>query len=211
MKAILTSILLTGATAASLSAQELLVTNRFEFVVQNPTYTQLSGRPFEYHLWSVAPVYANYTASSGHCSPVRMHFYIDGTEKAVSGALEPGEESGFLDLGPVSAGAHMLSLRGEGIPVGCNLGYLSNWGGVVEVARAARACDFEWLDVELSGQDLILSWPALPCNFVLQMKPTLTDPVEWETVLDEPVLVEDRYTLTTPVGNSSAFYRLVLR
>src|SRR5207248_3197568 len=78
-----------------------------------------------------------YNASTGHCSNVRAHILVDGVEKAVTAFLTPGQASGFLNVGPVSAGTHTVALQGEGTVSGCNVGALANWGGTMNVMTDA--------------------------------------------------------------------------
>ena len=72
-----------------------------------------------------------YFVSSGHCSSIRLHVYLDGKLVQTTGFLgwTYGEgpsfgppDTGLLDLGPVSPGTHMLGLEAEGRLGGCNKG-----------------------------------------------------------------------------------------
>ena len=47
--------------------------------------------------------------------------------------LAPGEASGTFDLGPVSAGTHVLGIQGEGAVGGCNSGIELGFGGTVQI------------------------------------------------------------------------------
>lgn len=176
----------------------------------NSTRTQFSARSIDYRFWSVGELRANYAASPLHCSRVRMHFYIDGMETAVSDYLSAGESTGYLDLGPLSPGAHVVSFRAEGLAGGCNPGWLLGWGGQVDIVRAARACDFEWLEVERVGEEIRLTWPQLPGRFLLEST-TVEPPLDGGSEVTEvPELMGDRLTVIQGISAGSRHYRLRL-
>jgi hypothetical protein len=83
----------------------------------------------------------NYVAPQTHCSSLRMHFLLDGRERTVSGEIGPGQRTGFVDLGPVSPGSHVVGLQAEGIPGGCNSGKIVAWEGSAEVWTALAPGD----------------------------------------------------------------------
>jgi len=92
---------------------------------------------------------AQYTANSIGCSNVRIHFLVDGTEKAVTGFVGPSVATGFFNLGPVAPGSHTVGLQAEGQTGGCNAGTLGSWGGTAQittdsVAAAAVPTLSEW-------------------------------------------------------------------
>jgi hypothetical protein len=74
-----------------------------------------------------------YLAPRSHCSSLRMHFLLDGVQKAVSDEVAPGHATGYVNLGPVEPGQHLVALQAEGIEGGCNVGYVSSWGGSATV------------------------------------------------------------------------------
>lgn len=78
-----------------------------------------------------------YTASSGHCSDVRMHFLLAGVEVAESSFLAPGESSDWLDLGSVTPGSYTLGFQAEGQTGGCNDGAILSWAGTIDVVTTA--------------------------------------------------------------------------
>ena len=47
--------------------------------------------------------------------------------------------TGLEDLGPVSAGTHVLGLKAEGQVGGCNVGVLGSWAGTAQVTVNAPA------------------------------------------------------------------------
>ena len=94
----------------------------------------------------------SYTASPGHCSDVRVRFFVDGVERAVSTFLTAGQSSGVFDVGPVTPGTHTISLQGEGRVGGCNAGSLGNWGGTAQA---------------IVGQDIAAAAAAVPAPGIL--------------------------------------------
>jgi hypothetical protein len=75
----------------------------------------------------------NYIAPAAHCSSLKMHFLVDGVERAVSGPVDPGHETGEVDLGPVPPGVHAIGFQAEGILGGCDVGYVTAWEGSATV------------------------------------------------------------------------------
>jgi len=67
------------------------------------------------------------------CSDVRIHLFVDGTEITVTGFVAPAGSSGFFNLGPVTAGSHVLGFQAEGQVGGCNVGTLASWAGTIQV------------------------------------------------------------------------------
>jgi hypothetical protein len=83
---------------------------------------------------------AQYISSgAGACSSIRIHWLVDGTEVAVTGFVAPAGSSGFSNLGPVSAGPHVLGLQAEGQVGGCNVGTLGSWDGTAQVTTSSLA------------------------------------------------------------------------
>jgi hypothetical protein len=83
-----------------------------------------------------APQAANlqvqFTVSAVHCSPIRVTFTVDGVSRATTPFIAPPlsvASTGAVDLGPVSAGPHTLTVQAEGQVAGCNFGRLESWGG----------------------------------------------------------------------------------
>jgi len=79
-----------------------------------------------------------------HCSPISLHIYVDDIlvrDTSILGWPDAtGEfstlplDTGFIDLGPVSPGNHMVSLKAEGHLGGCNIeDYLLAWEGTLVV------------------------------------------------------------------------------
>src|SRR5262245_1009337 len=132
------ALLLLAAGFISAPAHGQLVTTTFgPFTVTCTPSGQLCDSTFSRSVGTSATLRVQYVASAGHCSNVAAHILVDGVEKAVTGFLTPGQASGFFDVGPVSAGTHIVALRGEGTVGGCNTGNLQNWGGTMDVVHDA--------------------------------------------------------------------------
>ena len=95
----------------------------------------------------IAPVPINIPAQGGigeaefissspfACSSVRIHFYVDGTEVAVTGFVGPGGNTGFVSLGNIGTGPHTIGVQAEGESGGCNVGTLFSWAGTVKLQK----------------------------------------------------------------------------
>jgi hypothetical protein len=75
--------------------------------------------------------FIEFTANRDHCADMRLHLYIDGNEWA-SNVVGPGQADGGYFI-PVSPGVHNIAIMAEGIPGGCNTGFVSGWGGVLRI------------------------------------------------------------------------------
>jgi hypothetical protein len=80
-------------------------------------------------------VSASYTAGAGHCAPLRIHFYVDGTQVALSGFVGAAVNTGTISLGTVGTGSHTIGFGGEIGPGGCGT-QLSSWGGSASVTTS---------------------------------------------------------------------------
>ena len=121
------------------SGQQQVTTTYGPFSVSSTSGTQLSNNVYTINLQTLGALELEYTAAPTHCSDVRMHFLVDGVERAVSAFLTPGASSGFFNVGPVSAGAHTVALQAEGRVGGCNTGALAGWGGTARTTVSALA------------------------------------------------------------------------
>jgi hypothetical protein len=124
--------------APGLAQAGLITTDYGPFGVNsgNASGVQLSVNAYSIDVLTTGVLEAEYTASPGHCSNLFVHFYVDGNDIAHSAILHPGESTGFVDLGPVSAGDHLLELRAEGVISGCNHGTLESWAGTAKVTTS---------------------------------------------------------------------------
>ena len=127
----LTGLLVLFACAA---ANAVVTTTTYgPFAVNCTGAVQLCNNTFSQTVTTAGTLQVQYNASAGHCSNVAAHVLVDGVQRAVTGFLTPGQASGFLNVGPVSAGTHTVALQGEGTVGGCNAGFLANWGGTMDV------------------------------------------------------------------------------
>ena len=133
------ALALTLTYCGSAAAQQQVTTTYGPFVLTSTSGTQLSNVVYTINVVTTGVLLVEYTAAATHCSDVRMHFLIDGVERALSGFLTPGASSGSFDVGPVTPGAHTVALQAEGRVGGCNTGQLSGWGGTSTITVSAAA------------------------------------------------------------------------
>lgn len=97
---------------------------------------QLCSPAFTTSVDTLGVLKAEFTASVLACSDARYLFYVDGVLQQTSGFIGALESTGLIDLGPVSAGAHDISVQAEGRPGGCNTSGVSAWLGVLTVTAS---------------------------------------------------------------------------
>lgn len=118
--------------------------------VQCATSGQDCTSPMPTHtVHTTGSLFAQYDVPEGHCSSIRVKFYVDGVLRFTSGFLgwvgAPAQFSslplttGPVNLGPVSPGTHVVGITAEGQVSGCNTGTLSAWGGRFST-RAHATC-----------------------------------------------------------------------
>ena len=64
------------------------------------------------------------------------------------------------------------------------------------------------LGLALGADTLTFTWPVSATGFVLELAGSLSPPIQWVPVTNEPVVVGDLQTLNLPPTNGTAFYRL---
>ncbi|MFI4973156.1 MAG: hypothetical protein ACHP84_01305 [Caulobacterales bacterium] len=116
------SVALAGAAA---SASQPTVESKFGPFVND------GATPYRIRVKSAGHLDARYVAPQTHCASVIIHFLVDGRQRAVTGAVAPGQDSGFVSLGHLTTGPHRLSVRPEGVRGGCVDNGMSSWGGTV--------------------------------------------------------------------------------
>jgi hypothetical protein len=80
------------------------------------------------------PGVAEFISSSPFaCSNVRIHFWVDNVEVAVTGFVGPGGNTGFVSIGSIGNGSHTIGVQAEGQAGGCNVGTLFSWAGTVRL------------------------------------------------------------------------------
>ena len=99
--------------------------------------TQLCTPQFNIPVNTSGVLNVSYTAAPTHCGPIIVHLFVDGVERTATSTLGPGQTSALFTLGPVSAGNHILGVQGEGVVGGCNVGFMTGWGGTVQVTVSA--------------------------------------------------------------------------
>ena len=129
--------------SATANSQETFETVIPDFAVTCTSTGQLCDPPFSVSGEIGSVLQVQYFVRSTHCSSLRVHLFVDGTLKVTTGFLGwPGAPSpfaelpldtGLVDLGPVSPGAHLISVQAEGQVSGCNLDQPVSWGGSLKV------------------------------------------------------------------------------
>lgn len=106
---------------------------------------QLCDPPWPVDVTTDGTLQLNYTIAPSHCSSIRLNISVDGGPATTTSYLgwngDPdGQplETGLIDLGPVSAGQHQISLQAEGKEGGCNAGSLGSWGGTLHVFSSGQ-------------------------------------------------------------------------
>ncbi len=64
------------------------------------------------------------------------------------------------------------------------------------------------LALSLGADTLMFTWPVSATGFVLESAGSLSPPIQWAPVTNEPVVVGDLETLNLQPTNGTAFYRL---
>lgn len=65
------------------------------------------------------------------------------------------------------------------------------------------------LTVSLVDTNLVVSWPAMAIGFQLQSVPSLTTTNTWMPVTQSPLATNGQFTVSVPVSDQQAFFRLV--
>ena len=65
------------------------------------------------------------------------------------------------------------------------------------------------LQAQISGSNIILSWPSSAQNFSLQTTTNLSDPNSWMTLPNVPAIVNLQNAVTNPITGNQGFYRLI--
>jgi hypothetical protein len=64
------------------------------------------------------------------------------------------------------------------------------------------------LQAQVSGNNIVVTWPSSAQNFSLQTTTNLSDPNSWSTLTNVPAIVNLQNTITNPISNGMLFYRL---
>jgi hypothetical protein len=80
---------------------------------------------------------------------------------------------------------------------------------------ALTASDFQFysvlppsLHIQLSGTNVVLTWPLSGANYAVQYANQLVPPVAWTPVKNSPVIVNFQYTITNILNGSQGYYQL---
>ncbi|GAB07462.1 hypothetical protein GII30_00690 [Gordonia amarae] len=86
---------------------------------------------------STGKMVVQFRANYNHCSDIIAHIIVDGREWG-SQRVGPGQKDGsyYMQLTP---GTHKVGVRATGIRGGCNVGYVSAWGGNLRIETNADA------------------------------------------------------------------------
>jgi hypothetical protein len=127
--ALVAAITLPGfATAAP------LVIDTYIEVPDCHTTTQVCPEvPTVEHWFTTDTIRVEFTANQNHCSNIIDRILIDGYEWGFR-VVGPGQsdEGQVIPIHPVP-GYHTIGVKAEGIEGGCNVGYLSSWGGMLHI------------------------------------------------------------------------------
>ncbi|MDT5003358.1 MAG: hypothetical protein QOJ24_534 [Mycobacterium sp.] len=72
-----------------------------------------------------------FIANPNHCSDMIAHIIFDGREWG-SNVVHPGGSDGGYEI-DAGSGKHTVGVQAEGIPGGCNTGYVGAWGGTLRI------------------------------------------------------------------------------
>lgn len=146
--------------SATVNSQETVETFIPDFAVTCTNTGQLCDPPFSVLVETESILQVQYFVRSTHCSSVRVHIFVDGTLEVTTGFFSwPGapspfaelpSDTGLVDFGPVSPGAHLISVQAEGQVSGCNVDQVTSWGGSLEVPHATSV-----QPVQVPGQPLV--------------------------------------------------------
>jgi hypothetical protein len=90
--------------------------------------TQVCGTVPTATVGAVAAPSVSFTANGNHCSDMIAHVIVDGQEVGAA-QVGAGQSTPFYNL--PSYRSHTVGVRAEGVPGGCNVGYVSAWGGTL--------------------------------------------------------------------------------
>ena len=138
---VITAVMVIGlfGLSAAANSQETFEAVISDFLVTCTSTGQLCDPPFSVSGEIGSVLQVQYVVLSAHCSSLKVPLFVDGPLKVTTGFLGwPGAPSpfaelpfdtGLVDLGPVSPGAHLISVQAEGQVSGCNSGQPGSWGG----------------------------------------------------------------------------------
>ncbi len=141
------SLLKTSLSTAMLTISLLALSSPTiadESILDATTYCtgtgQVCDQPFMFDVTTADTLKIQYTVPETHCSSIRLNISVDDGTPIVTDYLGwNGDEdvrpldTGEIDLGPVTADLHHVSISAEGTEGGCNVGDLVSWGGALHI------------------------------------------------------------------------------
>jgi hypothetical protein len=116
------------AVASPATAKPFTQDNYIEVPSCPEPQTQVCGTVPTANVGAVMAPSVSFTANGNHCSDMIAHVIADGQEVG-SAQVGPGQSTPFYNLG--SYRSHTVGVRAEGVSGGCNVGYVSAWGGTL--------------------------------------------------------------------------------
>jgi hypothetical protein len=146
-------------------------------------------------------------------SPVRgvMKMYLDGVPIAAGTATLPLsgiiDENCWLGRSQFSADPYFNGSYNE---LRIYRGLLSDADVAADYAAGPDALGVDHvLHFFLSDNSLVITWGLSATNVILQSSPTLGNAANWSEVSGSPVILNGRYSITVPISDKAAFYRLI--
>ncbi|KRE33509.1 hypothetical protein ASG82_20610 [Mycobacterium sp. Soil538] len=116
------------ALAGPASAKPFVQDSYIEVPQCQPATSQLCPQIPTASIGAIMSPTVSFTANTNHCSDIIAHVFIDGEEFG-SDLLEPGETTPDFPLADLQP--HTVGIQAEGIPGGCNRGWVDAWGGTL--------------------------------------------------------------------------------
>jgi hypothetical protein len=103
------------------------------FMLRSDGTGEFASSRYEFAVETSGTLEVRYGAPREHCASLRLHLFVDNHKAADTAPIAPGQQTEYINLGPVPPGKHSVSLQAEGIEGGCNTGRVTAWGGTVTV------------------------------------------------------------------------------
>jgi hypothetical protein len=116
------------ALASPASAKPFTQDNYIEVPNCPQPQTQLCATIPSATVGAVMAPSVSFTANGNHCSDMIAHVIVDGQEV---GADQVGAGQSTRDFDLASYRSHTVGVQAEGVEGGCNVGYVSAWGGTL--------------------------------------------------------------------------------
>ena len=149
------------------------------------------------------------TTNSGGKDVVVLAFSTNGTAVRYSGYLGgAADDSGYGIAVDAESSAYICGMTSSlNFPTTAAMQSVPR-GGTEAFLAKIRLLDPN-LTVALSGNAIVLRWPASAPQYVLQAAPGIVPPVTWSSVTQTPVLAGGFYTVTLGPTNNLSFFRLL--